>query len=135
MTKQLKKLPANLPRQSMGDILDKLTTLARKVYFGEEDAIEEMNYLIECLDTLDLRKHTPRLGKFIITLVRLAQINFEIWNLENQFRRGLDLSDRKVKEIALAVREQNRKRVHYKNEINKLTKLGFRECKIKHLSQ
>ena len=129
------KIPNSLPKQSLGDVMDKLTTLTRKVYFGEEDAIEEMNYLIDSLDRIDIKKHTPRLGKFLVTIIRLAQINFEVWNLENAFRRGVDMSGNRVKEIALNVRELNRKRVHYKNEINKLTKLGFREFKIKHLSQ
>lgn len=130
----MNKLPPSMPKQSLGDVIDKLTTLTRKVYFGEEDAIEELNYLIDHLNLLDIKKYTPKLGKLLVTIVRLTQINFEIWNLENAFRRGEELSDRRVKEIALGVRDLNKRRVHYKNELNKLTGLGFREFKVKHRS-
>lgn len=131
----MNKLPTSMPKQSLGDVLDKLTTLTRKIYFGEEDAIEELNYLIEGLDSIHLEDYTPRLGKFIVTLVRLAQINFEVWNRENAFRRGESLSAEEVKTIAIEVRDLNERRVHYKNEINKLTGLGFREFKVKHRSR
>ena len=129
------KLPNSMPKQSLGDVVDKLTTLTRKIYFGEEDAIEELNYLIKHLDSLPLDKYTQRWGKLIVTLIRLSQINFEVWNRENAFRRGESLSAEEVKKIAIEVRDLNERRVHYKNEINKLTGLGFREFKVRHRSR
>ena len=129
------KLPQSMPKQSIGDVIDKLSTLTRKVYFGEEDAIEELNYLISHLDKIDLHKHSKRLGKFVVTVIRLSQINFEVWNRENAFRRGESLSSDAVKKIAIEVRDLNERRVHYKNELNKLTGLGFREFKVRHRSR
>ena len=131
----MNKLPPSMPKQSLGDVLDKLTTLTRKVYFGEEDAIEELNYLIDGLNSLNIMDYTDKAGKFIVTLVRLAQINFEVWNRENAFRRGESMVGEEVKKIAMEVRDLNERRVHYKNEINKLTGLGFREFKVRHRSR
>lgn len=131
----MNKLPPSMPKQSLGDVLDKLTTLTRKVYFGEEDAIEELNYLIDGLNSLNIMDYTDKAGKFIVTLVRLAQINFEVWNRENAFRRGESMGGEEVKKIAMEVRDLNERRVHYKNEINKLTGLGFREFKVRHRSR
>ena len=135
------KLPNFMPKQSLGDTLDKLTTLTRKVYFGEEDAIEEMNYLIDCLDKMNLGKYTLRLGKFLVTVIRLGQINIEVWNRENSLRRAPQgelpsgMTWEGVGKVAAEIRDLNRKRIHYKNELNRMTKLGFREFKVKHLSQ
>ena len=130
-----KVLPNFLPKLSMGDIIDKLTILIRKVYFGEEDAIEELNYLIEHLDSMKIDKFVQRPGKFIVTIIRLAQINFEVWNLENEFRKGGNgMSDIQAGRMAKSVRMLNAKRVKYKNEINRITGLGFREFKVKHSS-
>jgi len=134
--KSINKLPSFLPRTSLGEAIDKLCSLVRKVYFGEEDAIEELNYLIEHLDKMPMDKHIPRPGKFIVTVLRLGMINFEIWNREHEFRRrGEVFPNGDAGKIAKEVRMLNKKRVHYKNEINKLTRLGFREFKTRHASE
>ncbi len=141
MKKPNKNLPGWMPKQSLGDAIDQLTIVARKLFFGEEDVIEELNYLIECLDSMKMDKHIKRPGKFIVTIIRLTQINFEIWNLENIMRSAPDgrlpggMTKSEAGERAVEIRDFNVKRKKYLNEINRLTELGFREFKIKHRSQ
>ena len=42
----------SLPKQSFGDVIDKMSILTRKVFFGEEDAVEELAYLVDCLNEM-----------------------------------------------------------------------------------
>lgn len=126
-------MPMEVPEQSLGDIIDKITILTRKVFFGEEDAYKELTYLKEGLDGLG---HN---GTLIVASIRLAQMNFEIWNLENALRRGDkdvidELGYEEIGKRAIQIRDYNKKRVKYKNDINHLVD-GFTEFKTKHRSQ
>jgi hypothetical protein len=120
-----------LPIQNLGDIIDKLSILTRKIYFGEEAAFLEHEYLKTGLIELGYD------GELICASIRLAQMNFEIWNLENIIRNnGEDkLSMEEIGKRAITIRNLNRKRIQYKNEITKLDHIGFSECKTNHLSQ
>jgi len=119
------------PAYSLGDVMDKMTILTRKIYFGEEDAISEHRYLEKGLDAWGVN------GKLITNVIRLTQMNFEIWNLENEIRRhGTDkFTLEEIGRRAVLIRDLNRKRVQYKNKISELTKEGFKECKVQHRSQ
>jgi hypothetical protein len=123
--------PNNLPIQSLGDIMDKLTILTRKIYFGEETAIQEHEYLKNGLVELGYD------GELIVAVIRLTQMNFEIWNLENEIRKGGEnkFSLDEIGRRALEIRNLNRKRIQYKNEITLMDNVGFREVKTNHLSQ
>lgn len=125
-----------LPKQSLGDVIDKMSILTRKVFFGEEDAVEELGYLEWCLNAMDTVAPSKQ-GKFVSAIIRLAQMNFEIWNLENEIRKGGEdkFSVEEIGRRSILIRDYNKKRVYYKNQINELTGLGFREFKIKHRSQ
>lgn len=116
----------------LGDAIDKMTILTRKVYFGEEDAGEELNHI-----TKSLRRSYGFDGRVIVAIIRLAQMNFEIWNLENDIRKGGEgkFSLEEIGKRAIEIRNLNRRRIRYKNEINKITKNGFSEVKTNHLSQ
>lgn len=120
-----------LPPQSLGDVIDKMTILARKLHFGEEDAYKELDSCIKGLTAVGIP------GEFVACVIRLTQMNFEVWNLENEIRRGGEdkFSLEEIGRRALKVRDYNRKRIQYKNEINQLSGLGFREFKTQHRSQ
>jgi len=122
-----------LPKQSLGDVVDKLSILTRKIYFGEEGAYKEHTYLCESLDKAGIKLS----GALIAAIIRLTQMNFEIWNLENKLRKGGEdqFSLEEVGRRSIKIRDINKKRVEYKNEINRVTELGFREFKIRHRSQ
>ena len=120
-------------KMSLGDMLDRITILSRKIFFGEEGAIQEHTYLCESVDKMNLQFK----GSLLAATIRLTTMNIEIWNLENEMRRDTD-NKMQLEEIgkrAVKIRDYNKKRVEYKNEINRLTGLGFREFKIKHRSQ
>lgn len=118
--------------QSLGDSIDRLSILIRKIFFGEEDAYQELQYLEECLNEGGFN------GSLIVASIRLAQQNFEIWNLENEIRRLGDpvekLGLEEIGKRAMKIRDYNKKRIKYKNDINQTTG-GFTEFKTQHRSQ
>lgn len=118
---------------SLGDMIDRSSILTRKLYFGEEGAFKEHTYLTECCDKMNIKLS----GALLSAIMRLTQMNIEIWNLENEIRMGGEgkMGLVEVGRRALAIRDYNKKRIDYKNEINRLTELGFREFKIRHRSQ
>lgn len=116
---------------SLGDAIDRITILSRKIFFGEEGAYQEHTYLTKAIDKLNLKLS----GSLLANIIRLAQMNFEVWIRENAFRRGEDMPAEDVKKMMIEVRDMNKKRVEYKNEINRMTEMGFREFKVKHRSQ
>ena len=119
------------PKQSLGDVIDKLSILIRKVQFGETQAMKELEYLQIALTNMGYD------GSLIVTIIEVAQANFEIWERENKLRNGGEdeFSLAEIGKRAIEIRDFNRKRVKAKNEINRITELGFREFKVKHRSQ
>src|SRR3990167_10255047 len=101
------------PTLSLGDALDRLSILTRKIYFGDEDSISEHRYLEQSLRAYGIN------GKLVTNVMRIIQANIEIWNLENDIRNG---GEKKfsVEEIALRairIRDINKKRIEYKNKL------------------
>lgn len=125
------------PKLSLGDAMDRITILTRKIFFGEEEAYKEHTYLTEHIDNLNLKLS----GSLLSAIIRLSQMNIEIWNRENDLRRAPDgelpggMTIERAGELAVEIRDFNRKRIRYKNEINRITGKGFREFKVKHRSQ
>ena len=118
---------------SLGDVIDRITILSRKIFFGEEGAYKEHTYLSDGIDKLGIKLT----GALLASIVRINQMNIEIWNLENCIRNDTEdkMDNAEVGKRAKMIRDYNKKRVEYKNEINRITGLGFREFKIKHRSQ
>ena len=124
----MKPQPLTYP---LGDLVDKLSILIRKIYFGEESAYPEYNHLVQGLNGMGID------SRLLTATIRLSMINFEIWNLENELRQGEEkkFSLREIGKRAISIRNLNRKRVNYKNEISRTTKYEFKEIKVNHLSQ
>ena len=116
---------------SLGDCIDKVTILSRKIFFGEDGAYKEFVYLTEAIDRLNIKLS----GALLATIIRISMMNFEVWIRENAFRKGEEMSAEEVKKMMIEVRNFNSKRVENKNEINRLTQMGFREFKIQHRSR
>lgn len=121
---------------NIGDMVDRLSILSRKIYYGEESAISEHRHLEKVIESLGID------GKLLTNTIRLTQMNFEIWNLEHEFRKdGRPIDEIPVDELAIdgqrarKIRDFNRKRIEYKNLINELLKTGFKETKVNHLSR
>jgi len=118
----------NMP---LGDAIDRISILSRKIAFGEEGAYKEHTALTEAIDKLNIKLS----GALLAAVIRICYNNFEVWNRENAFRRGEDLSADEVKKMMIEVRDFNKKRIESKNEINRLTSMGYREFKTHHRSQ
>ena len=115
---------------NVGEIIDKLSILSRKLYFGEESVISEHRHLEKQLDSLGIN------GKLVTNTIRLTQQNIEIWNLEHEIRSGGEakFSLEEIGRRAIKIRDLNRKRIEYKNLINSELKTGFKETKVNHVS-
>ena len=101
------------PTYNLGDVIDKLSILTRKIYFGDEDSISEHRYLEHGLLAYGIE------GKLITNVMRITQINAEIWNLEHEIRNGGE-DKFPIDEIgrrAILIRNLNRKRIQYKNKL------------------
>ena len=116
---------------SLGDAIDRITILERKIQFGEDAAYKEFEHLANAIGKLKV----PMTGALLAAIIRVAYNNFEVWNRENAFRRGVDMPAEDVKKMMIEVRDFNSRRVQSKNEINRLTEMGFREFKIQHRSR
>lgn len=120
---------------SLGDAIDRITILSRKIHFGEDGATKEFTYLTEAIDSIGLKLS----GAMLAAIIRITMANIDIWNLENEIRcLGDPVAKFGLEEIgrrAMLIRDLNKKRVQNKNEINRLTGLGFREFKSHHRSQ
>ena len=131
--KQAKPTNSNHLQYSLGDIIDRLTILTRKVFRGEEDAYKELEYLREGLN----KESYP--GDIILACIRLAHQNWAIWDLENDIRKeGDPVTKFGLEEIgrrAMKIRDYNKKRIQYKNDLNQLSKKSFKEFKIEHRAQ
>ena len=123
------------PTYSLGDVIDRLSILTMKVYFGDENSIAEHRYLEQGLSAWGID------GKVITNTIRLTLMNRLVWEEEHEARKCMkDEKDMSSKEliqqgrINIRVRNFNRKRIEYKNLIN-LDNKGFKESKVQHRSQ
>lgn len=123
----------DLPILSLGDIIDRLTILVRKVFYGEEDAYKELEYLKKGLNKLGYN------GELILSCLRLAHMNWAIWDLENAIRKLGDPVEKfgleEIGKRAMKIRDHNKKRIAYKNDLNRLSGSSFVEFKIQHRAQ
>ena len=126
----IKKKKTNID-MSLGDAIDRITILIRKIQFGEDAAYKEFEHLTQAIDKLGIKVS----GALLAAIIRVAYNNFEVWNRENAFRRGEDMSSEDVKKMMIEVRDFNSRRVFNKNEINRISLMGFREFKIQHRSR
>jgi hypothetical protein len=117
------------PIYNLGDVVDKLSILSMKIYFGDEASISEHRYLEKCLDGYKLN------GKIVTNALRLMFMNRLIWELENEMRNGGEdrLGLEEVGRRAIKIRDFNKKRIEYKNIINGVSR-GFLERKVLHRS-
>ena len=122
------------PTYNLGDLVDKLSILSMKIYFGDESSIAEHRYLEKGLEAWGIN------GKIVTNAIRLALMNRLVWEQEHEARKCMkseaEMTQKELIEqgkINIRVRDYNRKRVEYKNVINEVSK-GFKESKVQHRS-
>lgn len=117
------------PVYNLGDVIDKLSILSMKIYFGDESSISEHRHLEKSLKSYGVE------GKILTNTLRLMFMNRMIWELENEMRNGGEdkLGLEEVGRRAIKIRDFNKKRIEYKNIINTLSG-DFTERKVNHRS-
>ena len=69
-------------------------------------------------------------------VIKLKEVNGKIWDLESDIRKGKEgeLGLEEVGRRAIAIRELNKIRVGYKNQMVQLYGEGFKDIKMNHAS-
>lgn len=116
---------------SFGELIDKLSIISKKDLYNLPGAREELNTIMKWLNDVGIDAYT------ILSIIRITQANSDIWNLEHQIRNAVvgEFPENVVGRIAEKVREHNKTRVRYMNELN--AACGDRHVveKIRHLSE
>lgn len=113
---------------TFGEFIDRLCIISKKAMCnlpGAQQELEEM--MAWCKDAgID--------GEFVLAIIRVAQTNLTIWDLEHSVRNAsegsMPLSE--VGRRSIMVRNTNKTRIEAKNILDRCV---FVEEKIKHLSE
>ncbi len=116
---------------TFGELIDKITIVSKKETFGLQGARQELDTQMKWLNDLGIDAY------LILSIIRVAQANNDIWYLEHELRNAKegDFPLDKVGSIAIKVREFNKARVRYMNELDSLCGAEHITEKVKHLSE
>jgi len=116
---------------SFAELIDKLSIVSRKEVYGLEGARRELDLIMKWLEDVGIEAYV------LLSIIRITQANADIWNKEHEMRNAAvgEMSLSKVGRIAEQVREHNKTRVRYMNELSKA--VGDTQVleKIRHLSE
>jgi len=116
---------------SIGELVDKLSIVSKKDLYNLPGAHEELNTIMQWLTDEGIEAYV------ILSIIRISMANSDIWNLEHQLRNAVvgDMPENVVGRIAEKVRDHNKTRVRYLNELNHAC--GDKQVveKIRHLSE
>jgi hypothetical protein len=116
---------------SFSELIDKLSIVSRKDVYGLPGAREELDTIMEWLNDAGIEAYV------ILSIIRITQANADIWNKEHEMRNAVvgEMPENVVGRIAEQVREHNKTRVRYMNELN--LACGDKQVmeKIRHLSE
>jgi len=114
---------------TFGEFIDRMTIVSKKALCKLPGAGKEL------ADMLGWCKQSGIDGEFLLAVIRIAQANLTIWDLEHSVRNAAEgsipLSE--VGRRAIMIRNTNKVRIESKNMLDK--RIGFVEEKIKHLSE
>ena len=116
---------------SFAELIDKLSILSKKDLYNLPGSKEELALVMKWLNDAGIEAYV------ILSIIRLTQANSDIWNLEHKMRNAVvgDMPENVVGRIAEQVREHNKTRVRYMNELN--CACGDKQVieKVRHLSE
>ena len=115
----------------ISEILDRYSIALLKKERLQIDNGQELNDLSMEID--NYRKTNTVVDEYIINL---KEINGKIWDLEFDIRKGKEgeLGLEEVGRRAILIRENNKIRVGYKNEIVEIFNVGYKDIKMNHVS-
>ncbi len=113
---------------TFGEFIDRLTIVSKKDLCNLPGAHAELSEILRWC------KEARIDGEFLLAVIRIAQANLTIWDLEHSVRNAAEgsipLSE--VGRRAIMIRNTNKTRIEAKNTLDKGV---FVEEKIKHLSE
>lgn len=109
-------------KMPISEIIDRYTITKLKSERTDEDVSKELSVYEQ-----ELTNYNIRLDEFII---RMYNINAQIWDTEGDIRKGVNLPLEEVGKLALKVRDLNCVRNSIKAEIVEQFAEGFKEIKI-----
>lgn len=117
----------------ISEILDRYSIAILKKERANAENSEELNALLNEIYKFD-NQNRMIIDNYISNLI---DINSQIWDLESDIRRCKDelLGYEEIGRRAVKIRELNKIRVTYKNEIVDLFGEGFKDIKENHISQ
>lgn len=116
---------------SFSELVDKLSIVSKKDLYNLPGAKEELALIMKWLTGVGIDAYV------ILSIIRITQANADIWHLEHAMRNAVvgDMPENVVGRIAEKVRDHNKTRVRYMNELNQAC--GDKQVveKIRHLSE
>lgn len=116
---------------SFSELIDKLSILSEKDLYKLEGARKELDLIMNWLNDVGIDAYT------ILSIIRITQANAIIWSKEHELRNAAvgEFSEQEAGRIAMQIREHNKTRVRYMNELN--ASCGDEQVneKIMHLSE
>jgi hypothetical protein len=116
---------------SFAELIDKLSIISKKDMFNLPGARQELNTIMKWLNDAGIEAYT------ILSIIRITQANNDIWHLEHAIRNAVvgEYPENVVGRIAEKVRDHNKTRVRYMNELN--AACGDKQVieKVRHLSE
>ena len=116
---------------SFAELIDKLSIVSRKDVYGLEGARRELDLIMGWLQEAGIEAYT------ILSIIRITQANADIWNKEHEMRNAAigEMPLSIVGKIAEQVREHNKTRVRYMNELSRAVGDNQVLEKIRYLSE
>ena len=116
---------------SFAELIDKLSIVSRKEIYGLPGARAELDLIMKWMNDLGIDAY------IILAIIRITQANADIWNKEHEIRNASfgEMPLSVVGKAAEQVREHNKTRVRYMNELSKAVGDSQVQEKIRHLSE
>ena len=117
---------------TFGELIDKLSIISKKDLFNLPGAKEELDLMMKWMNDL-----LPEAAYLILSIIRVTQANADVWHLEHELRNAKE-GDFPLSEVgrrAIKIREHNKTRVRYINELNSLAGTKSVTEKIQHISE
>jgi len=116
---------------TFGEFIDKLAITSKKDLANLPGARQELNEMMDWLKGIGVDAY------YLLSIVRITQSNMDIWNLEHKMRQDNDNLTplHIIGTRAIQIREHNKTRVRYKNELDRICGDSHVEEKIRHLSE
>jgi hypothetical protein len=116
---------------TFGELIDKLSIISKKDRFNLPGARQELDTIMKWLNDLGIDAY------LILSIIRVTEANMSVWGLEHELRNAKegDIPLDQVGRIAIKVREHNKSRVRYMNELDRLCGAEHITEKVKHLSE